>query len=151
MGGSGIRCVDDVALIFALPLISRAEACTKVTHEYIRSYQYQRSVAATRSDHASTVISDSEVETDYSQDSDAAEKDTFKIILRSGSTKNITVTVRPTTKCGAIVATFLKRTGIKNVKAKKVKLVIDGERMEPDTAIEEADLEDGDIVDIMGI
>lgn len=97
---------------------------------------------------ASSQVSESEVESEASYNDDDKPQDTFKLTLRSSSTKNITVTVRPTTKCSAIIATFLKRAG---KKASGARLVVDGDSMNPGTAIGEADLEDGDMVDVVGL
>ncbi|KAH9042155.1 hypothetical protein EDB85DRAFT_2139510 [Lactarius pseudohatsudake] len=80
--------------------------------------------------------------------------DTFKLVVRSGMTKDVTLKVRPTTSCGAIVKAFLRRAGIadkypegKSSRKKSAvggpRLMIDGDRMDPDTPISEADLEDG--------
>lgn len=96
--------------------------------------------------------------------------ETFKLVLRSNITKDITLTVRPTTKCGAIVKGFLKAAGLtdkypnttpaKPTKGRKGKnagatnvpqLMIDGEKMNPDSEIADADLEDGDMVEVVGL
>jgi hypothetical protein len=114
----------------------------------------------------------------------------FKLVLRSALTgdKNITLTVRPTAKCGSILKAFLKRAGLEeqyphvfsdtpaapppttgakrgrgggrknNAKAaaaamplKDPRLCIDGEKMDNETPISEADLEDGDMVEVVGL
>lgn len=93
--------------------------------------------------------------------------DTFKLILRSAVTsKDITLTVRPTTTCGAIVKAFLKSAGLaaeystggttpkKRKKADKLPqpmLQVDGEKMNWDDEIGNAELEDGDMVDVVGL
>ena len=74
-------------------------------------------------------------------------EDTFKLSVRSGSSTAVTITVRPTTTCGAIVAAFLKRAGLTSTK--RPKLMIDGDKMNPETPISEADLEDGDLVEVV--
>ena len=88
-------------------------------------------------------MSDSEAESEASND---GEKDRFKLILRSAGTKNVTVTVRPTTTCGAIVATFLRKA---SKTAPKARLMIDGQSVPPDDEIGDHDLEDGDVIDVM--
>jgi hypothetical protein len=84
----------------------------------------------------------------------------FKLILRSAiTTKDITLTVRPTTTCGAIVNAFLNSAGLTsrypNVARKKGAagpvLQIDGDKMKPSDAIGDAGLEDGDCVDVVGL
>nr|GAT60248.1 predicted protein [Mycena chlorophos] len=110
--------------------------------------------------------------------------DSFKLILRSQLTsKDISLNVRPTTKCGAIVKAFLKKAGLaenypelmtgggtSNSKgprksagkgrgrksaaaapAKDPRLQIDGQKMDPEQPIGDEDLEDGDVVDVVGL
>ncbi|KAF7298984.1 hypothetical protein MIND_00846600 [Mycena indigotica] len=104
--------------------------------------------------------------------------DSFKLILRSALTtnKDISLNVRSTTKCGTIVQAFLKKAGIadnypaviagtstskgprkrgKGKKgaepAKEPKLEIDGDRVGNDEAIGNYELEDGDVVDVVGL
>ncbi|CAA7262910.1 unnamed protein product [Cyclocybe aegerita] len=120
------------------------------------------------------------------EEADQGEK--FKLILRSGVTsgKDITLVVRPTTKCGAIVKAFLKKAGMteqypevftdavvpasaatakgkkggKKSKAaaatailppKDPRLCIDGDKINNDMEIGDADLEDGDMVEVVGL
>ncbi|KAI0763599.1 hypothetical protein BD413DRAFT_483803 [Trametes elegans] len=96
--------------------------------------------------------------------------DTFHLVVRSERTvgKDIHLRVRPTTKCGAIVRAFLRKAGLEDEypatapvgkgrgrgKAAAVKapaLSVDGDRMESDTEIGVADLEDGDQVEVVGL
>ena len=105
-----------------------------------------------------------------SQNQENDEAQTFKLIVRSERTKDkdITLTVRPTTKCGAIVRAFLKKAGLqaeypeggapaksrgrgKAAAAKVPALSVDGDRMGSETEIGEADLEDGDQVEVVGL
>ncbi|THV03056.1 hypothetical protein K435DRAFT_310547 [Dendrothele bispora CBS 962.96] len=112
---------------------------------------------------------------------------TFKLVLRSGKTQNdITLTVRPTTKCGAIVKAFLKKAGFadkdeyagflqdaassgaapkpkkkprKNARGaatvasdqKIPTLCVDGDKVGNDTEIGDQDLEDGDMIEVVGL
>ena len=97
---------------------------------------------------------------------------TFKLHLKSQlTTGEIVLTVRPTTTCGAIVKGFLKKAGLaeqyphvmngtappapkrgKNADPPKdPRLSIDGDKMDPSTEIGEMDLEDGDMVDVVGL
>lgn len=100
--------------------------------------------------------------------------DTFKLTLRSAKTqKDIVLTVRPSTKCGSIVKAFLKKAGLADkyleestsaksnpkkrgrkslvVVATGPNLMVDGDKMNNDTEIGEADLEDGDMVEVVGL
>ena len=113
-------------------------------------------------------ISDTEASPPHgTQASDAesdSECDTFKLVVRSVIAKDITLTVRPTTKCGAIVKAFLKKAGMadnypavfgvagrKKNGSKDPRLCVDGDKMGNGDEISEADLEDGDQVEIVGL
>jgi hypothetical protein len=97
------------------------------------------------------------------QDLDESEEETsqgekFKLILRSTQTsKDITLTVRPTTTCGAIVKAFLKSAGLSDKYAAQTpkkggpRLCVDGDKMDPGSQIGDADLEDGDMVEVVGL
>jgi hypothetical protein len=99
----------------------------------------------------------------------------FKLVIRSGiTTKDISIAVRPTTTCGAIIKGFVKAAlmhdaslgpklglklggkpadmekGMEKI-LKKARLVMDGERMDNDAEIGDADLEDGDMVEVSGL
>ena len=84
--------------------------------------------------------------------------DKFKVVLRAHGMKEITLNIRSTTTCGKIVRAFLtvaaKQAG-KAVasprKAAQVHLRIDGEKQHPDTPISACDLEDGDVIDVIGM
>ena len=128
---------------------------------------------ASRARSPSVTIMEAEFETQEatpppSQDQ-GEESQTFKLIVRSERTKDkdIALTVRPTTKCGAIVRAFLKKAGLEaeypeggaptkgrgrgKAAAKVPALSVDGDRMDAETEIGEADLEDGDQVDVVGL
>jgi hypothetical protein len=112
------------------------------------------------------------------QESDAESEadDKFKIVLQSSVTQgqHITLTVRPRTKCGAIVKAFLRKAGLaeqypqvfqdtttKGASTKRgrksgdqqkdPRICIDGEKMSNDIEIGDADLEDGDMVEVVGL
>ncbi|KAJ7079816.1 hypothetical protein B0H15DRAFT_496947 [Mycena belliarum] len=155
-------------------------ACDRVTWDYLRANP-TAAIAAT------PVVDVDDSDTDapspvYSntQESDAesdAGGETFKLVLRSAlTTKDITVTVRPTTTCGAIVQAFLKKAGLaekygkgprQSIGGKKGKgkgkrgappepekdpqLSIDGDKMAHDIPIGDMDLDDGDMVDVVGL
>jgi hypothetical protein len=94
--------------------------------------------------------------------------DTFKLTIRSALSSDITVTVRQTTTCGSIVKAFLQKAGMQDqypavfnadtafvrrgkATVKDPRIVIDGDKMENDVEIGEADLEDGDLIEIAGL
>ena len=98
--------------------------------------------------------------------SDDEDDDKMKLTFRSAVTKSITLTVRPTTKCSVILNAFLKRAGMADKvsispvkKGKKSKagvftgpaLMVDGDKLDPDSTIGSADLEDGDLVEVVGL
>ena len=87
---------------------------------------------------------------DSGLESDGGPQDTFKLTLQSG-TDSVTVTVRPSTKCSSIVASYLKKTKRPPTASKKARICVDGESLSPNDPIEVAGLEDGDVVDIIGI
>ncbi|KAL7280099.1 hypothetical protein ACG7TL_006514 [Trametes sanguinea] len=107
-------------------------------------------------------------------ESSPEEKDTntaeaFSLILVSERTKGkrITLRVLPTTKCGVIVRKFLEKAGLQDeypvvtaatngrgrakATAKAPALSVDGDKMDPEAPIGDADLEDGDQVEVVGL
>jgi hypothetical protein len=84
-------------------------------------------------------------------------------VLRSAATENnVNLTVRPTTTCGAIVKAFLKAAGLsdrypdspstgKRTAQAMPQLMVDGDKMADDIEIGEADLDDGDLVEVVGL
>ncbi|TRM64155.1 hypothetical protein BD626DRAFT_629882 [Schizophyllum amplum] len=115
--------------------------------------------------------------------SDDEDDTKFKIILRCASLpgKDVTLTVRPTTTCGAIVRAFVKKVGLaeqfpnagtaqappppppapkgRGRKAaaqpvptvKDPQLMIEGDKMGHGVKLEDTELEDGDVVDVVGL
>lgn len=101
----------------------------------------------------------------------------MKVIVRSSVTNDITLVVRPTTKCGAILKAFLKKAGMEEGypelfendgavsgkskgkrgrksgpgSGKDPRLSIDGDRLNNDMSIGETDLEDGEMVEVVGL
>jgi hypothetical protein len=143
------------------------EGCDKATYDYIRTHR------DTTPDLSGTNLpapdgrsprADSE-EPSEAGGSDEESGGKMKLTFRSAVTKPITLTVRPTTKCGVILKAFLKRVGMTDkvsalpVKGKKgggavfsgPALMVDGDRLDPDSEIGEADLEDGDLVEVVGL
>jgi len=151
------------------------EACDKTTHEYIRTHRHQRSISpddtGPNPNPNGTAPSRSGTQ-DLSDASDAEPIDShdsqkFKLTLRSAlNSKDVTLTVRPTTTCGAIIKAFLKSAGLSDkypglgsgqtpkkggVKGKTPMLCLDGDKLDPGSEIGEADLEDGDLVEVVGL
>jgi hypothetical protein len=132
------------------PLVSdvNTEACNDVTYEYMRTYRH-RDVSPTggMTDNARESSLDPASDSDVESVSGG---ETFKLILRSEGGKSVTVTVRPTTKCEAIVREYLKRAGLpgKGKGESGFSLVVDGDKLKPQSEIGGADLEDGDLVEI---
>ncbi|KAF7346600.1 hypothetical protein MSAN_01888200 [Mycena sanguinolenta] len=156
----------------ALDLWGEAElqACDKTTWDYIRAHP----TGSTNPIQATEISDDSDDEPtilESDAESDAG-GETFKLVLQSKATKSITLTVRPTTTCGAIVQAFLKKAGLAdkyNLSAKgprksigkkgkqaqqglpEPQLVIDGDKMAAHVPIGDMDLDDGDTVDVVGL
>lgn len=100
-----------------------------------------------------------------------AAEDTFKLTLRSMKTpKGVVLTVRPQTKCGAILKAYLRKAGLANeyleydsgargrnrgrrsvIIASGPRLVVDGDKLDNEIEIREADVEDGDIIEVTGL
>ncbi|TCD70748.1 hypothetical protein EIP91_001777 [Steccherinum ochraceum] len=160
------------------------EACDKATYDYIQTHQ-RRSASIepipTPAAHGFTASLPPTQEEDEDQsDAESATSvaedkgDLFKIILRSKGHKDVSLTVRPTTKCGAIVKAFLKKLGLldkypgagevvgkpapkkgrksaANVKPGGPWLMVDGDKLGNGSEISEADLEDGDMIEVTGL
>jgi len=92
-----------------------------------------------------------------SEASNAEDSDKFKIILRAAGTKEVSLSVRPSTTCAKIVKAFLAvlvrqgGTNLTTAKANKVRLCVDGEKQDPNAPISDCDLEDGDMVEVVGL
>ncbi|KAK7690286.1 hypothetical protein QCA50_006941 [Cerrena zonata] len=162
------------------------EACDKNTYEYIRSNPTRAPSLVPQDLHEITNIhrplSPTIEEPEYkspepeSQPEKEEDDDKFKLILRGKDVKDVTLTVRPTTKCSAIIKAFLKSVGLtekftasaappppaKGRGRKKAappvaavppmpQLVVDGDKLDPESEIREADLEDGDMVEVSGL
>ncbi|KAI0754741.1 hypothetical protein C8Q80DRAFT_1140698 [Daedaleopsis nitida] len=158
------------------------EACDKSTYEYIQANKRMRSPSVAPAGGDSLRLSPSRgrsqsilelAESDSEKEEspphyDEGQSNTFHLTVRSARTdKDISLLVRPTTKCGAIVRAFLKKAGLekeypmnaapasrwwgKAAAQKDPALSVDGDKMDPDTEIGEADLDDGDLVEIVGL
>lgn len=156
------------------------EACDRITYEYLQQARRQRSLSVQPLDHheagsptrgrfPSTIPEESDPEAEPEADAESAaeeEDDKFRLTLRSGKTKDVPVTVRPTTTCEAIIRAFLKKAGLadqypnfgapatKKGKGKSAggpRLMVDGDKLDPSSVIGDADLEDGDLVEVVGL
>ncbi|KAI0647844.1 hypothetical protein C8Q79DRAFT_952190 [Trametes meyenii] len=168
------------------------EACDKTTYHYLQENRRMRSESIAPPilpdskdvSHRSPSRPHSPSATELSDDDGAASSppspkqqddkpsDAFHIKVLSGrTTGEITLLVRPTTKCGAIVRAFLKKAGLeaeypenppvpqgrgrgrgKAVAATRIPaLSIEGDKMDPETEIGDADLVDGEQVEIVGL
>lgn len=164
-------------------------ACTTATYEYIRAHPQNTSFGSSNAgkgpiDIDSTTEAGPSGDASFppaSQQSDPEEsesdEDIFKLILRSALTANkeISLVVRPTTKCGAIVKAFLKKAGLagqysevfadaptstaktgrrksKVAEAgKSPRLCLDGDKLDNASEIGDAELEDGDMIEVVGL
>lgn len=136
------------------------EACDQTTWDYIRAHRHQQ---APKAAHSSTNSPSPESESDVESEAESTGGDKIKLVLRSAVTEdNVNLTVRPTTTCGAIVKAFLKAAGLSDrypdspPKGKRTaqampQLVVDGDKMADDVEIGEADLDDGDLVEVVGL
>lgn len=151
-------------------LTVRPDAFDRVTFEYFKTHPHrpQAPVDALDADPArgSSPIT---AEVNSTNPSDAENEsegggETLKITLRSAVTKPLTLTVRQTTKCRAIVQAFLKHHELTEkyssspTKGKRGKaqpagpvLCVDGDKLSPEDQISVADLDDGDVVDVVGL
>ncbi|RPD62637.1 hypothetical protein L226DRAFT_532365 [Lentinus tigrinus ALCF2SS1-7] len=162
------------------------EACDKSTYEYLKEHKRfrspsvapflphgldgsRRSPSRARSPSLEMLSESDEGPAPSSPAPQGDNSNTFHLTIRSERTKDkdITLVVRPTTKCGAIVRAFLKKAGLDTeypadgapakgrgrgkAVAKVPVLSVDGDRMDPETEIGEADLEDGDQVEVVGL
>ncbi|KAF8842199.1 hypothetical protein BDN67DRAFT_1010029 [Paxillus ammoniavirescens] len=143
------------------------EACDKHTDEYIRTHRSKRSPSPSLQDNAHLSRRSQSVSSrsDAGSEAESAGGEKIKLIFRSTATKDKTfpLIVRPTTTCGAIVKAFLKAaelpdnysraasTGKGNKHIPYPQLMIDGDKMASEAEIGDADLEDGDLVEIIGI
>ncbi|KIK91591.1 hypothetical protein PAXRUDRAFT_13704 [Paxillus rubicundulus Ve08.2h10] len=144
------------------------EACDKHTYEYIRTHHSQRSPSPSLQDkpHSSRCSLSVSPRSDAESEAESTGGEKIKLIFRSAATKDKTfpLIVRPNTTCGAIVKAFLKAARLpdnyshaasRSKKGNKYnpypQLMIDGDKMACEAEIGDADLEDGDLVEIVGI
>jgi len=139
---------------------AQMDASDLVTFQYLREHREERpppiANAPSQRSSPSGSAEDGESESDAQSMADDDDDDVFKLVVRSAVTKDVILKVRPTTSCGAIVKAFLKRAGIADQYSESrslrgPQLMVDGEHMKADTPISEADLEDGDQVEVDGL
>lgn len=132
------------------------EACDQTTWDYIRAQRHQQAPKAAQSSNDSP---SPERESDAESEAESTGGDKIKLVLRSAATEdNVNLTVRPTTTCGAIVKAFLKAAGLSDrypvsprTAQAMPQLMVDGDKMADDIEIGEADLDDGDLVEVVGL
>ncbi|KAI6047549.1 hypothetical protein EDC04DRAFT_168 [Pisolithus marmoratus] len=139
------------------------EACDKSTYDYMRTRRLQPSHSPAPEVDASEEEMLSDDHSHAESDAESSGGDKLKLVFRSTVADDVTLTVRPTTTCGAIVKAFLKAADIPDIYSdvppkgrgpKRIpypQLKIDGEKQSPDAEIGHADLEDGDLVEVVGI
>ncbi|KAG1748725.1 hypothetical protein EDB19DRAFT_1905065 [Suillus lakei] len=136
------------------------EACDQTTWDYIRAQRHQQAPNAVQSSNNSP---SPERESDAESEAESTGGDKIKLVFRSAATEdNVNLTVRPTTTCGAIVKAFLKAAGLsdrypaspsmgKRAGQAMPQLMVDGDKMADDMEIGEADLDDGDLIEVVGL
>jgi hypothetical protein len=153
--------------LHTIPNNTLTDACLGATYEFLKDSR----LGAPSGLHVTAVEGEESGEGGSDTDSigDTAE-DTFKLTLRSVRTpKGIVLTVRPQTKCGAILKAYLRKAGLANeylehdagargrnrgrrsVIASGPRLVVDGDKLDNEVEIREADVEDGDIIEVNGL
>jgi len=154
--------------LHTIPNNTLPDACLGATYELLKDSR----LGAPSGLRATTPEGEESGEGSSDMDSigDAAE-DTFKLTLRSVKTpKGIVLTVRPQTKCGAILKAYLRKAGLANeylehdtgaksrnrgrrsvIIASGPRLVVDGDKLDNEVEIREADVEDGDIIEVNGL
>ncbi|KAF8517405.1 hypothetical protein BU17DRAFT_91861 [Hysterangium stoloniferum] len=133
------------------------EACTRTTYEALQM-RHARSPTPAQGV-ADAPNYDREGSPNLSEASAGADNTDmkFKIVLRASGKNNITLTVRPSTTCGKIIRAYLTilikqgGTALSPRKSSQVRLCVDGEKQHPDTPISDCDLEDGDMVEVVGL
>ena len=142
------------------------DAYDKQTFEYLQNHRHQSpgpTAAFNESRGSSPAVTEGESAASEAEGG-ADDDDKLRITLRAASLKSYNITVRQTTKCSAILAAFLKHHKLTDkytsypakgkkgkVKAPGPALVVDGDRLNPDDEISVADLDDGDMVDVVGL
>lgn len=122
-----------------------AEAMTLETHEYFEE-RHQLPSSAPASD---AVDEEEGPDGSYDGSTAAAEKIALRLRTGPGNSRPQTVRVFPDATIESVIAAFLNKTGRAGMQG--VRLQIDGEDLEMDSTVADADLEDGDLVEVAGI
>lgn len=154
-------------IISMIPNNMLVDACLGETYEILKDNHLH----APSGSRATTVESDESGGSSDAGSIGGVAEDTFKLTLRSVKTpKGIVLTVRPQTRCGAIVKAYLRKAGFANdhlehdagtrtrnrgkrsiIIPSGPRLVVDGDKFDNEVEIREADVEDGDIVEVIGL
>ncbi|KAG8214631.1 hypothetical protein J3R82DRAFT_9708 [Butyriboletus roseoflavus] len=141
------------------------EACDKHTAEYIHAQRSNRAPSLSRQDGTARCSPSTAPQSDVESVAEST-GDTIKLVLRSAATKDkaFPLTVRSTTICSAIVKAFLKAAGLPDNYSRAAstsgmgkksvpfpQLMVDGDKLASEAEIGDADLEDGDLVEIVGV
>jgi len=145
-------------ITYTTPPHCNIDACHKTAYDYIRTHRNASPTALEHSNSKHDNDASPNADSTAGSDAESVGGETFKLTLRSAVT-TITLTVRPTTTCGAIINAFLKSAGLADkyggtphkTKHGGPRLQIDGEKLNPTDQIGNADLEDGDCVDVVGL
>ncbi|KAG9123451.1 hypothetical protein FRC07_014919 [Ceratobasidium sp. 392] len=120
------------------------QAMTLATHQYYEE-RHQDPLSVPPSDDVEDVATNSR------EGSPAATENKITLRLRTGPKDNHPQTVRvlSNSTIETVIAAFLSKTGRTGMQG--VRLQIDGEDLDMDSTIADADLEDGDLVEVAGI
>ncbi|KAG8715062.1 hypothetical protein FRC11_005928 [Ceratobasidium sp. 423] len=121
-----------------------AQAMTKTTNEYFEE-RHQLPSSAPGSDAAD----DHEASGSQEGSSAVAEKITLRLRTGPKDTRPTNVRVFPDATIQTVIEAFLNKTGRAGMQG--VSLQIDGDDLEMDSTVADADLEDGDLVEVAGV
>ncbi|KAL5520064.1 hypothetical protein ACEPAG_1724 [Sanghuangporus baumii] len=135
-----------------LSIWSEAELVAYEEHvyKYIKAHEQRQSPAddfSAEPPPSSLAFSPSDILAEPGPSQDKA--DAFKLQVRCRQ-RTVVIGVRPTAKCSAIVENVLRKLGKPDSAAKTARIEVDGEKLNPESEIGEADLEEGDLIDIVG-
>ncbi|TFL01776.1 hypothetical protein BDV98DRAFT_567521 [Pterulicium gracile] len=130
-------------LALNLRFSAKLEAYDKVTYDYIRAQRDKtpslESPPASPSRKAASPDPTSEK---------------LKLTLRTAKAgvKDVSLAVRTTTTCGAVVQAFVKAAGlVGKVKVENGRVSVDGDKLDNDVVMGDVDVEDGDMVEVVGL
>ncbi|KAG1772354.1 hypothetical protein EDD22DRAFT_860660 [Suillus occidentalis] len=126
------------------------EACDQTTWDYIRAQRHQQAPNVAQFSRNSP---SPDRESDAESEAESTGGDKIRLVLRSAATEdNVNLTVRSTTTQPGLS----DRYPIPPLKGKQTtrampQLMVDGDKMTDDMEIGEADLDDGDLVEVVGL